>query len=106
MAQFIGVPGPSQDEFNALSGQVEALNSKIPVIVDGTITLSDGTGQILVNNSQITLSKFINAFVVDATHDRRILIHTYNSVVFGKITNSAGTAIADGTYNLKVVKFP
>lgn len=29
MAQFMGVPGPSQDEFNALSGQVTALNGKI-----------------------------------------------------------------------------
>lgn len=28
MAQFMGVPGPSQDEFNALSGQVTALNGK------------------------------------------------------------------------------
>ena len=29
MAQFIGVPGPSQDEFDALSGQVTTLDSKI-----------------------------------------------------------------------------
>lgn len=38
MAQFMGVPGPSQDEFNALSGQVSTLNSKITNVVDGTIT--------------------------------------------------------------------
>ena len=28
MAQFMGVPGPSQEEFDALSGRVTALNSK------------------------------------------------------------------------------
>lgn len=91
---------------NALQAEIETLNNNIPIIVNGSITLSGGAGQILVNNQAITLAKFINAFVVDATHDRRILIHTYNSVVFGKITSSSGDAVPDGTYDLKVVKFP
>ena len=36
MAQIMPVPGPSQDDFDALSGQVTALDSKIVISNEGT----------------------------------------------------------------------
>lgn len=38
MAQFMGVPGPSQEEFDALSDQVEELNSKFTTKTAITVT--------------------------------------------------------------------
>ena len=84
-----------------------SLASKTPIIVDGTITTNNGQGQILVNNQEIRTNKFISAYIADLQADRRLILHTYNNLLFGTVTTSTGVLIAtDGTFNLKVVKFP
>lgn len=46
MAQFMGVPGPSQEEFDALSDQVTALNGNIENRFRAVSTTSTATIQV------------------------------------------------------------
>ena len=83
-----------------------SLNDSCPTIKNGTITISNGKGPIMVNSSQALTTKFISATVANYAGEMRMQVYTYNNFVYGIITTGTGANAPDGTYDLKVTMLP